>query len=298
MSRRPRVPPQLLHRPFSLAEARAAGLTSTALEGKTWRRLGSKLYSWSGLDEDPWEVLVAWRGVLPADAIFAGATAAWMAGLDFSPTDPVEIVVPSNSGLRSRPGLSVRRCRILAGEVVTFRRLRATALPRTFHHLSLRLPAVEILVAMDAALHKKLAPVKALGGRKLQRLAAMAAPAESPMETRLRWLLLQRGLPRPEVQTNLYDGKNRFVGRADLYYPAARLVLEYDGGNHRDRLVEDDRRQNLLVNAGFRLLRFTAPDIRNQPDVVEAQVRSALSVRPRSPSRPGSSAPRPRNPGR
>jgi very-short-patch-repair endonuclease len=63
-------------------------------------------------------------------------------------------------------------------------------------------------------------------------------------------------------------------------------------------LVEDDRRQNLLVNAGFRLLRFTAADIRNQPDVVESHVRSALSARPRSPSRPGSSAPRPRNPGR
>jgi very-short-patch-repair endonuclease len=234
MSRRPRVPPQLPHRPFSLAEARAAGLTSTALEGKTWRRLGSKLYCWSGLDEDPWEVLVAWRGLLPAYAVFAGATAAWMAGLDFSPTDPVEIVVPSNSGLRSRPGLSVRRCRILPGDVVTIRRLRATCLPRTFHHLSLRLPAVEILVAMDAALRKKLAPAKAFRGRKLQRLAAMAAPAESPMETRLRWLLIQRGLPRPEVQVKLGDEKNG-IGRADLYYPSARLILEYDGGKHRDR---------------------------------------------------------------
>lgn len=275
MSRRPRVPPQLPHRPFSLAEARAAGLTSTALEGKTWRRLGSKLYSWSGLDEDPWEVLVAWRDLLPADAIFAGATAAWMAGLDFSPTDPVEIVVPSNSGLRSRPGLSVRRCRILPGDVVTIRRLRATCLPRTFHHLSLRLPAVEILVAMDAALRKKLAPAKAFRGRKLQRLAAMAAPAESPMETRLRWLLIQRGLPRPEVQVKLGDEKNG-IGRADLYYPSARLILEYDGGKHRDRLVEDNRRQNRLLSAGFRLLRFTAGDIYNEPDVVAALVRSAL----------------------
>ncbi|HMJ40339.1 MAG TPA: DUF559 domain-containing protein, partial [Verrucomicrobiae bacterium] len=63
---------------------------------------------------------------------------------------------------------------------------------------------------------------------------------------------------------------------ADLYYPEGRLVLEYDGGNHRDRLVEDDRRQNLVVNAGFRLLRFTAADVLNRPDGVQAQVRSAL----------------------
>src|SRR5258708_17958903 len=152
----------VLQRPLTMGEGRGAGATSTAVEGKTWRRLGSKLYSWSGLNEDPWEVLVAWRRLLPADAVFAGETAAWMAGLDFSPTDPVEIVVPSNSGLRSRPGLRVRRCRILPGEVVTFQKPRATSLPRTFHHLSLRLPAVEILVAIVATLRTQPAPAKAL----------------------------------------------------------------------------------------------------------------------------------------
>jgi very-short-patch-repair endonuclease len=97
------------------------------------------------------------------------------------------------------------------------------------------------------------------------------------METRLRWLLIQARLPRPEVQTSLSDAATSFVGRADLYYPSKRLILEYDGGNHRERLVEDNRRQNLLVNAGFRLLRFTAADIYGRPQVVVAQVRAALS---------------------
>jgi very-short-patch-repair endonuclease len=69
------------------------------------------------------------------------------------------------------------------------------------------------------------------------------------------------------------------LGRADLYYPQSRLVLEYDGGNHRDRLVEDDRRQNLLVNAGYQLLRFTAADIYSRADVAVAQVRAALAKR-------------------
>ncbi|HET6311816.1 MAG TPA: DUF559 domain-containing protein [Candidatus Nitrosotalea sp.] len=275
MGRAPRVPLELTQRPFSLADARAAGLSWRSLQGKAWRRLATGLYVWNGLDADPWQVLTAWQDVLPPEAVFAGATAAWIAGLEFNPTKPVEIVVPPNSGMRSRPGLSVRRCRILPGEVVTIQRLRATSLPRTFRHLSLRLSAVEILVAMDAALRKKLAPAKAFGGRKLQRIAAMAAPAESPMETRLRWLLIQRGLPRPEVQVNLGDDKNRY-GRADLYYPSARLILEYDGANHRDRLVEDNRRQNRLLSAGFQLLRFTAGDIYNEPDVVAALVRSAL----------------------
>jgi very-short-patch-repair endonuclease len=103
------------------------------------------------------------------------------------------------------------------------------------------------------------------------------------METRLRWLLIQGGLPRPEVQVKLGDGAARFARRVDLYYPEARLVLEYDGGNHRDRLVEDNRRQNVLVNSGYRLLRFTATDVYDHPDVVLAQVRAQLggSYRPR-----------------
>jgi len=75
---------------------------------------------------------------------------------------------------------------------------------------------------------------------------------------------------------DLGDDKTR-LGRVDLYYPSARLILEYDGGNHRDRLAEDNRRQNRLLSAGFRLLRFTAGDIYNEPDVVAAQVRSALA---------------------
>ena len=99
------------------------------------------------------------------------------------------------------------------------------------------------------------------------------------METRMRWLLIQAGLGSPEVQTDLRNDEGRFVGRADLYYRAARLVIEYDGGHHRDRLVEDNRRQNLLINAGFRLLRFTAADIYNRPGVVVAQVREAQRAR-------------------
>jgi very-short-patch-repair endonuclease len=110
----------------------------------------------------------------------------------------------------------------------------------------------------------------------LGRFDALAQPAESPMETRLRWLLLKAGLPRPEVQKNLYDTNGRFVGRADLYYPAARLVIEFDGSTHRERLVEDNRRQNALLGAGFRLLRFTTADLNQRPDAIVTQVRGAL----------------------
>ena len=84
-------------------------------------------------------------------------------------------------------------------------------------------------------------------------------------------------MQRPQVQTDLHDAGGRFVGRADLYYSDARLVIEFDGGNHRDRLVEDNRRQNLLSDAGYRILRFTASDVYTRPAAVVAEVRRAVS---------------------
>jgi hypothetical protein len=143
------------------------------------------------------------------------------------------------------------------------------------------------LVVLDMAVQARLTDRDALAryassvmGRpgvfRLRTLAGLTAPAESPMETRLRWLLLSAGLPLPQVQADLYDNAGEFVGRADLYYPPAHLVVEFDGGNHRDRLVDDNRRQNLILNAGYHILRFSGTDLRTRPDVVIAQVRAAM----------------------
>ena len=280
---RPRVPAALRRGPFSLEEARAAGITLTALRGKSWRRLGRELYCWAALHEDHWKLLAAWQRRLPRDSAFAGSTAGWLHGIDLDPIHPIEVVVPSRSAVRSRPGLSVRRSDISTRHLVKVRGLRATTVHSTLSDLCRRLPEVEALIAIDAALHLRLISKAALrreGVRRFRSLAAHAEPAESPMETRLRWVLLQARLPPPHVQSDLHDSHGQFVGRADLYYPAARLVIEYDGGTHRDRLVEDNRRQNLLIDAGFMLLRFTAGDVHNRPETVEALVRRALTPAP------------------
>jgi hypothetical protein len=280
------IPEEFRLRPFSLEEALEAGLTRRALRGKSWRRIGAELYRWTESPEDHWLTLSAWRRVLPPETIFAGTSAAWLFGIELDPTNPVEIVVPPSSGIRSRTGLNVRRSEIPPAEIVSIRGLRATALPLSLATLCLQRPAVEALIAIDTAIRVGLAEPAALqryaagakrhGAARMRALVSLAAPAESPMETRMRWLLITAGLPRPEVQAELCNGAGRFIGRVDLYYREARLVLEYDGGNHRERLVEDNRRQNQIVNAGYRVLRFTAADIYNRADVVVAQVRDAL----------------------
>lgn len=292
MSRTPRVPAELTSRPFTLEEARRAGVTRSALRGKMWRRLGTELYIARDAHEDPWQLLRAWHRLLPAGTTFAGGTAAWLLGLATDALNPIEVAVPSESGVRARPGLCARRCDLSADEVGAVRGLPATMLPRTLLDLCSWRAPVEALVVIDMAIRSGLTDNLALwrhghsvsgrpGSARLRALARVAAPAESPMETRLRWLLHEAGLPRPQVQTDLRDGTGRFLGRADLYYPASRLAIEFDGGQHRESLVADDRRQNALITAGYQVLRFTTADLRGRPQVITAQVRAALGPRAR-----------------
>jgi hypothetical protein len=65
----------------------------------------------------------------------------------------------------------------------------------------------------------------------LRHAVQLAEPAtESPMETRLRVLLVEAGLPCPQAQVSRLDEHGGFLGRPDLYYPKHKLALEYDGG--------------------------------------------------------------------
>ncbi len=288
VSRRALVPIELTRGPFTLHEARSAGVSPSALRSTPWKRVGKAMYSWEHASSDPWLLLAAWWRALGPAIAFGGYTAAWMHGLDCRPVDPVEVIAPALSSARSCGGLVVRHSDLDDDAVVNIRRFRVTSLLRTVRDLCVSRPAVDALVVIDMAVRLRLADAVSLwrhaqdaaglpGSARLRRLARLAEPAESPMETRLRWLLLEAGLPRPVVQKDLRDADGRFVCRADLYYPTAGLVVEFDGGNHRERLVSDDRRQYDLVNAGYTVLRFTSAYLRTRPGAVVAHVRGALA---------------------
>ena len=277
-------------KPFTSAEARGVGVTRGQLRGAGYRRLGSGIYRWVGLKESPQLMLTAVARRLPAGAAFSGCTAAWLHGLDVAPCDPIEVTIPEPMGSGRRAGASVRRAALADDEIVLRRRVPSTSALRTAVDLGGRNPLAEGVVAADMFLHAELVSMaelrnyvadhaRAKGIARLRHVVDLAEPkAESPMETRLRMLLVLAGLPRPEVQVSIHDGQGRFVGRPDLLYRLQRLAIEYDGGNHRDRLVDDNRRQNRLIGVGFRLLRFTAADVYGTPDAVLMQVRLGLAA--------------------
>lgn len=224
---------------------------------------------------------------LPAQAAFSGLTAAWLHGLDVEPCAPIQATLPKDAGVSGRSGIAIRRSRI-GQDVIRLRGISATSMARTLCDLCSQLSLTEAVVVADAALHMRrirLDDLKAWadanryrhGIRALRRVIDLAEPAaESQMESRLRMVLVLGRLPRPRAQVPIHDPSGRFVGRPDLYYESARLGIEYDGDIHRRSLVEDNRRQNRLLAAGVRLLRFTASDVLGSQESVIAQVRHAL----------------------
>jgi very-short-patch-repair endonuclease len=98
------------------------------------------------------------------------------------------------------------------------------------------------------------------------------------MESVLRWAVHESGLPAPELQFVVRDPGGRFLGRADLAWPDRKVLVEFDGDVHRERdvFVNDVRRQNALIAAGWTVLRFTSADVLGRPHEVIAAIRQAL----------------------
>jgi very-short-patch-repair endonuclease len=100
------------------------------------------------------------------------------------------------------------------------------------------------------------------------------------MESVLRWLIHEAGLPAPILQHVVRDGAGRFLGQEDLAWPDRRVLVEFDGNVHRERrvFVDDLRRQNGLVLARWTVLRFTSADVLRRSDQVIAAIWAALGI--------------------
>ena len=276
--------------PFTIEDAAQYGVTPDQLASSAWRHLGPGLYMSAASASDPLSLLRTISHRLPAGAAFSGRTAAWLDGLDLPPCEPIEITIPDYTASSGWRGITIRRRQLSSTELGEAKGLTVTARVRTVADIGRDLEEFDAVAAVDMALHAELIKPPDLieylrqnqrGYRsgRLRRVVDLSdGKAESPMESRLRVHLVKHRLPRPELQVPLFDKRGRLLGRADLYYRSHRLVIEYDGGGHRDRLAEDDRRQNALLSAGYGLLRFTAADLLGTPHLTVARVRAALAA--------------------
>ncbi|HKX15971.1 MAG TPA: hypothetical protein VJN19_12305 [Propionibacteriaceae bacterium] len=70
--------------------------------------------------------------------------------------------------------------------------------------------------------------------RRARRAASLVrAGVDSPMETRIRLLIVLAGLPEPQVNFILRVAGGKWRWRFDLCYPEYKLIIEYDGAPAR-----------------------------------------------------------------
>jgi very-short-patch-repair endonuclease len=170
--------------------------------------------------------------------------------------------------------------------------LSITTGARTWADLAPRLGLTELIVLGDAVLHRGWADLVALtaqasrphrrGALRMRQAIPLLEPrSDSPMETRLRLLLVLGGLPCPESNRDVVvDGE--WLARPDLSYPALRIAIEYDGDHHRtDRRQwqRDIGRRRLLEDAGWLLIVVTAADVLRHPEAIVERVRRAIAAR-------------------
>jgi len=116
---------------------------------------------------------------------------------------------------------------------------------------------------------------------RLARRAArlVRAGVDSPMETRLRLLIVLAGLPEPEVDHRAHDDDGTLLRRYDLSYLPFRLIIEYDGRQHAEsdeQWLSDIGRDEALDDERIRRLVVVARDIYSTPANTLARIPRAL----------------------
>ena len=277
---------------FRGADAVAVGLvTRNQLRGPRYRRLFPDTYVRSGADLSLALRSLAASRHAAGRGVLSGYSAAELLGASCGPRDaPAEITV-TGGGRHPLPGLLVHRDRLVPGEIENCRGVQVTSPLRTAWDLARRGDLTDAVVAVDALarvgrFHPDLLLTcitdypRARGAARMFDVLGLAdRRSGSPMETRLRLLLIHAGLPRPEVQWPVQDPVAREVLWLDLAYPEQRIGIEYDGADHTqpDRVLRDIRRTTRLVDHGWRLYRYTRLDIHHHPDRIVAEVRRGLT---------------------
>ncbi|MEU5939133.1 type IV toxin-antitoxin system AbiEi family antitoxin domain-containing protein [Micromonospora sp. NPDC047548] len=212
------------------------------------------------------------------------------------PTSAIHVSVPADRPRPQRPAdpdLVVHQISVAPADVAEVGGLPVTTPVRTLADVLLRVDRYPAVCALDSALNRQLVTVAdlsmipaLLAGRRgavaaRAHLAEADGRAQSPLETRARLRCVDGGVPPDVLQLEVRDDDGYLLGIGDLGWRKARVIAEADGqGPHRtpQAVYEDRTRQNRLVNAGWRILRFTWSDTL-RPDYIPETVKAALRPR-------------------
>ncbi|MCK9925178.1 endonuclease domain-containing protein [Frankia sp. AgPm24] len=237
---------------------------------------------------------------------------------------PVHVLLPRSAHGADVRGLVRHLGAYRAQEVVKVRGIPVTEVTRTLVDLLVSCDRETAVGLLDAALHQgritDIGEIRdAAAGRRgvAERygwLGLVDGRAESPLETRMRLVLMDAGLTPEQLQWSIWgDGREpgwlpegseaeepyersrastalakeawsarpRLLARVDLAWPSRLVAVEVDGTavhEHPRALFRDRARQNDLLSLGWIVLRFTWTDLLLRAHAVIEQIRWSLQV--------------------
>jgi len=229
---------------------------------------------------------------MPSGSLVSHTSAAELWGIELPMSavgSRIHVVARREDRPRHRPDRVVHESvELHAGDYAILDGVAITSPTRTWWDLATVLASADLLAVTDQILRTwcSVDMLKESLGRHAGQRGAVRARcalrhgdprAESRMESVTRWLLIEAGLPAPDLQYVVRDEHGYAVARLDLAYPRLRIAIEFDGAVHReaDVFARDLRRQNFLVNEGWTVLRFSGADVLGRPASVVSQVKAA-----------------------
>ncbi len=218
-------------------------------------------------------------------------TAAALYGFDTENTTAIHVLDP---GVRMRPavGLMVHQrtgapLQRIAGRLTTAPAWTAVEVARQLHR-------PRALATLDAALRSmqctrrdiERAIFEQRGRRGIvavrELLPFADARAESAMESEARLVMIDHGLPLPELQYPIH-GRDGELWRVDFAWPGARVAAEYesiDWHAGREEMLRDKTRWGKIQELGWTIIPIVVHDVRREPGRLANRIAAHLD-RPR-----------------
>ena len=255
-------------------------------------RLRRGAYAWApdGVGEGTPQherLILATQPQLAPDSVVSHLSAAVLHGLPIWGTGPARVqVTRTDQGRGKRRGhVHLHVAALEVAEVTEIRGVRVTSLARTVVDLGRSSPLEQAVMAGDAALRAGcsqdelqavLTRARSRPGVATARRAVgfLDARSESPGESLSRVTFSRLGLPAPDLQFSVFDGRGSLVGRTDFCWEAQRTLGEFDGRikygalrnpgeRPEDVVYREKRREDALRDLGWQLVRWSWSDLGN-----------------------------------
>jgi very-short-patch-repair endonuclease len=224
-------------------------------------------------------------------ALLSDLPAAALLGMTQLPARTPHVTVAGARG-RTRDGIVIHRRAVAPCDRLIRHGIPCTSPARTVFDLAASMPEPEleaILVQADSLRilnRRRLDELAAenRGHRGAPKLRSLLAPdpirIRSEVELDFSWLCRRAGIEAPQVNRRI-SVESRSI-EVDFCWPGRKTIVEVDGyafHGGRSRANSDRDRDQLLAIAGWRVIRFTADQIRGDPDEVVRRLRRLVGRR-------------------